>query len=49
MEELYFEFEKTYKLDFKGHFEKKPQKLSLTKIYPVGFDHDADFDAGHDA
>ena len=25
MEELYFEFSKTYKLDFKGHFEKNPQ------------------------
>ena len=25
MEELYFEFSKTYKLDFKGRFEKNPK------------------------
>ena len=27
----------------------KTQKLSVTKIYSVGFNHDADFDADHDA
>ena len=41
---------KTYKLDFKGHFGKKElQNLSVTKIYSVGFNHDALFDADHDA
>ena len=40
----------TYKLDFKGHFGKKElQNLSVTKIYSVGFNHDALFDADHDA
>ena len=28
---------------------KELQKLSVTKIYSVGFNHDADFDADHDA
>ena len=28
---------------------KELQKLSVTKIYLVGFNHDTDFDADHDA
>ena len=28
---------------------KELQKLSVTKIYSVGFNHDTDFDADHDA
>ena len=40
MEEFFFESSKTYKLDCKGHFGK---------ISSVGFNHDADFDADHDA
>ena len=28
---------------------KEPQKLSVTKFYSVGFNHNADFDADHDA
>ena len=48
VEELFSEFQKTYKLDFKGHL-KELQKLSVTKNYSVGFNHDVDFDSDHDA
>ena len=47
MEELYFEFKKLISLTLRDTLERTP-KLSVTKVL-VGFDHDADFDADHDA
>ena len=46
MEELYFEFKKLISLTLRDTLERTP-KLSVTKV--LGFDHDADFDADHDA
>ena len=45
-----FNFEK-FKLDFKGHFGKNSKSYQyITKMYSVGFNHDAGFDddANHD-
>ena len=39
-----FNFEK-FKLDFKGHFGKNSKSYQyITKMYSVGFNHDAGFD-----
>ena len=41
-------FKKLINLTFRDAL-KEPQKLSVTKIYSVGFNHYADFDADYDA
>ena len=46
MEELYFK--KLISLTLRDTLERTP-KVSVAKIYSVGFNHDADFDADHDA